>query len=433
MTLKTRPVAYLAGVLGMALLSSVLRLELAQRTTELGTPPSSQPSTPRTLRAFTPTSWWNTPLPRDAPTASGAAKILDYLRTGPESGPGCLLLAGSRDSHWGTPIFWAGPTDAEYHVQRTRLRLPAELRSLRIPDGARPSNNNDATMIVYDVDKGYAVALTDAHHNQAADTWSASGATVSYLDSNGLDVGTGRSDERRNTGTHRGNNAPTMVVSWDQVQQGAVNHVLKIASGPSLADRYVFPMTGSDGKYNGSDPAVPPAGLRLRIKPTVDLERLDLAPDALVIARAIQRYGVYLGDSGGRTALKLENTEVEGRGELWNVERDGLCTLPFTPAFWDVVAEGYDPSAPQLPELLLPPADQRSTHTRRENGPRRRRRRRNKTMPVLPGSRCCSASRRSDRSGTPTRTSSSVSESSDRAASSSWLGSATTSGSEDAG
>jgi hypothetical protein len=199
-------------------------------------------------------------------------------------------------------------------------------------------------MIVYDLDKGYVAALGHAQYDADAHIWRAAGGTVTYLDSNGLDVRTGRSDDSRNVGTHRGNNGATMVVSWDQVQAGAVSHVLKVAVGPTASDRYVFPMVGSDGHYVGTDRAVPPEGLRLRIKPSVDLQALDLAPQALVIARALQRYGFYIGDSGGTTALKLEDTRRERRGQLWNLDRDELCLLPFSERYWDVVAESYDPS-----------------------------------------------------------------------------------------
>jgi hypothetical protein len=104
-------------------------------------------------------------------------------------------------------------------------------------------------------------------------------------------------------------------------------------------------MVGSDGTV--TDPALgaPPEGLRLRLKPSLDLQRLGLHPQALAIAKALQKYGVYLGDSGGTTALKLEDTRAEGRGQLWTVTADDLCMLPFTPQFWDVLPEGYDPSA----------------------------------------------------------------------------------------
>ena len=135
-----------------------------------------------------------------------------------------------------------------------------------------------------------------------------------------------------------------MAVMWHEVRAGAIRHVLKIASGPELANRAVFPMVGSDGGYEGDDPAVPPQGLRLRIKPSVDLDSLGLSDDVLVVARALQEYGAYLGDSSGRTSLKLESTRAEGRGQLWNVRADALCGLPFTEQYWDVLPEGYAPN-----------------------------------------------------------------------------------------
>jgi hypothetical protein len=227
----------------------------------------------------------------------------------------------------------------------TGRRRPPELNALRIPPGARPADNSDGSMSIFDLGSGYVTLLTDASYDASRDSWSASGATVTYLSSNGLHVKTGRSDNPKNTGTHRGNNGADSVVRWDEVQAGAVDHVLKVSSGPELSKRWVFPMTRSDGDGPVDDPSVPPEGLRLRIKPSVDLTGLGLDPQALVIARALQTYGMYLGDSGGSTALKLEDTVVEGRGQVWDATTKDLCGLPFTPAYWDVLPEGYDPSA----------------------------------------------------------------------------------------
>ena len=69
--------------------------------------------------------------------------------------------------------------------------------------------------------------------------------------------------------------------------------------------------------FDLSDALGKPEGLRLRIKPSINLHALGLHPQALAIAQAMQTYGVYLGDSGGSTALKLEDTRTEGRGQLW--------------------------------------------------------------------------------------------------------------------
>lgn len=312
---------------------------------ELPAGATPQPVFSAPYRAFTDDSWWNTPLPRDAPLDPHADEILDYLRTADESGPGCLTLAGAQDGPWGQPIYWSEPSDPTYDVEGVRGDRPPELDRLRIPDGARAADNNDGSMTLYDLDQGYVVALTDADYKERSDEWSASGATVTYLDSNGLHVATGESDDRRNRGTHRGNNGATMAVTLDEVRDREVRHVVKVAAGPELADRAVFPMIGSDGDYQGDDPAVPPQGLRFRIRHDVVLRDVVDHPEALVIARGLQRYGFYLGDSGGTTALKLENTVAEGEGQLWDITADALCGLPFTPEYWDVIEEGYDPTS----------------------------------------------------------------------------------------
>jgi len=299
----------------------------------------------RPYRPFRDRSWWNTPVPVNAPHNPHSTQILDYLRTAPESGHGCLRLAGAQHNKWGQPAYWSQPGDPEYDVKGLPAGSPPELKHLRVPAGARGADNSDGTMTVYDVARGYVVLLTDAHYDASTDTWTASGATVTYLDSNGLLTATGKSDDSRNIGTHRGNNGATSYVRFDMVQAGAVRNVLKIASGPELSERWVFPMVGSDGDVTDPSVGAPPEGLRLRIKPSVDLRRLRLHPQALVIAEALQKYGVYLGDSGGTTALKLEDTRAEGRGQKWTVTADDLCMLPFTKEFWDVLPEGYDPSA----------------------------------------------------------------------------------------
>lgn len=313
-------------------------------STAAGRPPESGDRFPEDpYRAFHADSWWNSPVPTDAPLHPAGEEILDYMSTARESGGGCLTLAGAANK-WGQPIYWALPEDPEYDLEGVAYDRPPEVSTLRIPRGAKAADNSDGSMSIYDLEKGYVVALTDAEYDEDEDTWEASGATVTYLDSNGLHVGTGLADDDRNRGTHRGNNGATMAVAWNEVRAGSIDHVLKVASGPEVADRFVFPMVGSDGDYKWNDPKVPAQGQRFRIRPDVDLDRLDLTPDARVIAQALQEYGFYIGDSSGVTALKLEDTVSEGRGRLWDLTANALCGLPFTPEYWDVLAEGYDPS-----------------------------------------------------------------------------------------
>ena len=330
-------VAALVAAVLLAGLIAVLVLRPWQGTT---TPrPAADHSS---VRMIAPGSWWNTPVPAAAPESPGAAQILRYMSTAAQSARGYLHLAGAGGSPWGQPFYWSGPGDPTYRVRATRFALPPELASLRIPTGARPAGTSDGALTVVDQQRGYVVSLWHAAYDSGSHTWSAGGGQVSYLNSNGLDARTNKSDDPHNGGSLRGNNGAVSAVRLDEVKAGSIDHVLKIALGPEASRRHVFPMVGSDGSSN--DPFAPPTGLRLRIKPSVDLTALNLKPEALVIARAIQRYGVYVGDDAGTTSLKLENTRAEGRGQLWTLTGSALRSLPFTTSFWDVLPEGYDPS-----------------------------------------------------------------------------------------
>src|SRR4051794_11969754 len=130
------------------------------------TPPTSSPSTShnapldargRPYRPFRDRSWWNTPVPANAPSDPQAAQILNYLSTAPESGQGCLRLAGAQHNKWGQPAYWSQPGDPEYAVQGLPAGAPHELKHLRIPEGARGADNSDGTMSVYDMARGYVV------------------------------------------------------------------------------------------------------------------------------------------------------------------------------------------------------------------------------------------------------------------------------------
>lgn len=289
-------------------------------------------------RAFSAGSWWNTALPSTPPEHSNEAAILNYLRTAPDNGGGFLRLAGAGSNKWGQPVYWAEAGDKEYNVRWSSGARQPELDHLRIPSTMKAAQTSDGALTLFDVGRGYVVAMTRAVYTATTDTWSVDGATVTYLASNGLDSRVSGSNDTRNTGSHRGNNGATMMVRYDEVQAGLVPHVVKIACGPDASSGFVFPMTRSDSNA-ASSPIK--QGLRLRIRPQVDLSALGLPAEALVIARAAQSYGVYCGDSGNNTALKLENTAVEGRGQLWTVQPEALSGLPFTTALWDVLPEGY--------------------------------------------------------------------------------------------
>lgn len=274
---------------------------------------TSDPSAP--YRAFPASSYWNTPLPADAPIDPNSANYVSYMKSTTTSGN--FIGVGGTDNSglWGNAVYWAAATDPLYDVKSTVYPLPSQFSSLRIPKGARSSADSDAEIVVFDQPDGYVASLWQAQYNATSDTWTAGGGAVYYLDSNGLVGALRQSDDSRNIG-HRGMPPSSMTIRYDEVMAGAIDHVLRL-SIPKPSSKYVFPYIGSDG--SSSSTSAPPEGARLRLKPSIDLSAMNLSPSEYALAKAAQDYGFVIGDgSGGPVTVSTENTIVEGRGWLWN-------------------------------------------------------------------------------------------------------------------
>jgi hypothetical protein len=290
-------------------------------------------------RGFSDSSYWNSPLPGDVPIDPNSAAILSFIR-GDSTTDYISLRGADRDGEFGNPIYWADGGDSQYDVRDTcyGIQAPPEFGSVRIPRGARPDPTADGSMTIYDTGKGRVYGLFHATYNAEKDQWASCGGTIYYLNSNGLDGELPQSDEPRNTG-HRGLPPPTYAVRLDEVNAGAINHVLKISVDTTRC-QHVFPMTGDE--CGTSARYAPPEGTRIRIRPTIDLSKLKLSPAALVVATALQRFGAVIGDqSGGPVGLKVENCIAEGKGWKWNglLHADALAPIPLE--LYEVVQLGW--------------------------------------------------------------------------------------------
>jgi hypothetical protein len=83
------------------------------------------------------------------------------------------------------------------------------------------------------------------------------------------------------------------LVRYDEVAAGHVDHAIRVTV-PRSRDSYVWP--ARHAASSSSDPALPPMGLRLRLKAGVNVA--GLPAQARVVARAMQQYGVIVADNG---------------------------------------------------------------------------------------------------------------------------------------
>lgn len=95
-----------------------------------------------------------------------------------------------------------------------------------------------------------------------------------------------------------------LLFSADELAKGSINHAIRfILPNPRIRRGvYVHPATHA-GSPRGPDTA-PPMGVRFRLKASYDLSQLS--PAAQVVARAMQKYGMFLSD-GGNIALTAQS------------------------------------------------------------------------------------------------------------------------------
>jgi hypothetical protein len=84
-----------------------------------------------------------------------------------------------------------------------------------------------------------------------------------------------------------------LLARYQEVRDGQITHALRVTVGHSQR-AYIHPATHFSS--SSSDPSLPPMGLRLRLKAGFDLTGFH--GQALVILRALKRYGLIVADEG---------------------------------------------------------------------------------------------------------------------------------------
>jgi hypothetical protein len=84
-----------------------------------------------------------------------------------------------------------------------------------------------------------------------------------------------------------------LLVRYPEVAGGAIDHALRVTV-PRTQRAYIHPATHFAS--SSSDASLPPMGLRLRLK--ADYSLAGFSGQALVIMRALKRYGVIVADNG---------------------------------------------------------------------------------------------------------------------------------------
>lgn len=246
-------------------------------------------------RPSPPDSFWHAPVdalpvhPRSAQFVSsiGAAEPLH-----PDFGAG--LIDGQP---FGIPV---NVSDAAVPESKVTLDYAEEsdASGYRIPPDAKiengPQSDGDRHVIVWDRELCKSYELWDARQ-QGDHAWHAGSGAVFDLRSNALRPAGWTSADAAGLAVLPG------LVRYDEAAGGQVDHAIRMTV-PRTDQSYIWPARHQAG--SAADESLPPMGLRLRLKSSVDTSQL--APQAKAVAEALKKYGAIVADNGSAWYLTGE-------------------------------------------------------------------------------------------------------------------------------
>ncbi|HET7179457.1 MAG TPA: chitobiase/beta-hexosaminidase C-terminal domain-containing protein, partial [Chryseosolibacter sp.] len=156
-------------------------------------------------------------------------------------------------------------------------------------------------------------------------------STFNVWDLNGNGVGDPDEGVRWKARGGRGSGFPNIagLIRPQEIQSGEIRHALAFTFSTNKKDEFYYPACRTDGRYELAD--APAEGMRFQLNPQLtdeDFESWGLSPGAKVVARALQRYGMYLCDNGGDMALQLQllDRKTEVNRKKWDDLSPGLYT-----------------------------------------------------------------------------------------------------------
>jgi hypothetical protein len=150
-----------------------------------------------------------------------------------------------------------------------------------------PDADGDRHVLLVDRDRCRLYELYDAHPLDGGARWRAGSGAIFDLRSNRLRPAGWTSADAAGLPILPG------LARFGEVAKGSIDHALRFTARRTRR-AYVYP--ARHFASDSTDRALPPMGLRVRLKRAASLA--GLGPQARIVARALQRYGALLADNG---------------------------------------------------------------------------------------------------------------------------------------
>jgi hypothetical protein len=249
---------------------------------------------PECARFFGPGSVWNVPLSPSAPLdPDSSAVTADLLRK---------LDEGVRSGRPAT-INTLDYAPALYTVDATQPRVPVLLdrpeeapdlarafAAVPLPAAARPAPGTDSELVVWQpaTDTLWEFWRLRRENGEWHASW---GGQLNHVS-----TGPGHFGPPHPAWGATASSLPLAggMITPAELRRGRIDHALAMAIPAPRAGKFSLPAQRTDG-FSECEHAAP-EGARFRLDPSLDVSSLGLEPAVAALARAAQRYGIYVRD-----------------------------------------------------------------------------------------------------------------------------------------
>ncbi len=122
------------------------------------------------------------------------------------------------------------------------------------------------------------------------------------------------------------------LARYDEVAAGTIDHALRFTASRTRR-AFIYPARHQAG--DSSDPSLPPMGLRVRLKASVDIK--SFPPQARIVLQALKTYGMILADNGspwyisGAPDPRWSNDDLHSLGRITGADFEVVDTSHLRP------------------------------------------------------------------------------------------------------
>ena len=274
---------------------------------------------------FTTPMFWNRDVSGVAKAADSDAVIAALAAAGGWGGGGRMQIDFSLDvltADASTPKLAFTPTDDFYTPDCDDVPVPVPAGgNLEGEDGYACTGDGDCHLLVHDSAGAKLYEMWRA--NMTGATFE--GGCLAVWDLNAAYGDTLRGDQCTSADA-AGFPLSPLVFTADEIASGHLDHAIRfILPNDRIRLGYVRPATHGTQTTGGTN--APPYGVQLRLR--ADYPLAQLSPAAQVVARAMQKYGMYQAD-GGQIALTAQSDRHTAAKWSGLLSADDLAALQVT-------------------------------------------------------------------------------------------------------